>query len=142
MKKSVKMSAKKTAAPKKKAKPKKPASKKAMTKKSTAGKVSNRRKFRRYPASNLWVTELSGDYQFTANASDISEGGIFLKSRLKTTSAASQLTLHLGSQGSLEVMAKPVHDRIASGTYGAGYEFMSMSATQMKTLRGFLRNLD
>ncbi len=154
----MKASAKKAAAPKKaakmKAKPKsktaaskkasakKPMPKKSMSKKSTAGKISNRRKFRRYPAPTLWVTELSGEYRFTANATDISEGGIFLKSRMKTTDAPSQLTLHLGNQGSLELMAKPIHDRITGGSYGAGYEFTSMSSMALKTLRGFLRDLD
>ena len=143
----LKAKSKKAVAPKMKAKSKKPAPKKAVakktaTKKSAAAKISNRRKFKRFPTPSLWVTELSGDYEFTANASDISEGGIFLKARIKTTSDVSKLTLHLGNQGALEVMAKPIHDRIAGDSYGAGYEFTDMSSMQMKTLRGFLRNLD
>lgn len=111
-------------------------------KKPSPRKLANRRKHRRYEPKNLWVTELNGDYQFVARAADISEGGIFLAGRLKTASNASMLKIHLGNEESLQVVAMPIHDRIATNSYGAGYEFSELSPIQAKALRSYLRNLD
>lgn len=114
--------------------------KKAAVRKSAE---ENRRKHRRHNTNNLWVTELSGDYQFVVAAGDISEGGIFLKSRMKTSPSPSELLIPMGTaMGTMQVTAKPVYDRLTKETYGTGYEFAELSAAQMKSLRGFLRNLD
>lgn len=104
--------------------------------------VANRRKHRRFEPKSLWVTERNGDYQFVIPARDISEGGVFLAGRLKSEQPASRLTLHLGSQGSIELAARQVHDRILSDAIGTGYQFTEVSQLQAKALKSYLRNLD
>lgn len=111
-------------------------------KKSKKTTRPNRRKSRRHPTSNLRVTEYQGDYRYAVAAGDLSEGGIFLKSRCNTTASPSLLTLHLGSAGSLQITALPVYDRLSSKSYGTGYRFIDLSTAQAKVLRSYLRNLD
>lgn len=133
--------AKAKAKPKAKAKAK-PASvkkKKAAVKKAAA---SNRRVHKRYVAKNLFVTEHSGDYQFVVAAGDISEGGIFLKGRLKTGAGPSEITIPMGAEGSLRIVATPVYDRLTKESCGTGYRFESLSAAEMKSLKSLLRNLN
>ncbi|MBI3543762.1 MAG: PilZ domain-containing protein [Deltaproteobacteria bacterium] len=132
---------------KKMAKPmrKKPAMKakgKGKAKASNKKKMLNRRKHRRIEPKNLWVTERNGEYQFSAQVADISEGGIFLKGRLMTSLMMSEMSIPLGDGMALEVTAKPVHDRVRETSYGAGYKFVEMSKNQAKLLKGLLRNLD
>ncbi len=140
---------KKTTAPKKRAKSvatrkakvaKK--TKRVKMKKASRKAAPNRRMHRRFEPKNLYVTELNGDYQFVARATDISEGGIFLAGRLKTASNASMLKIHLGNDESLQIVAMPVHDRISTDSYGAGYKFSELSPMQTKVLRSYLRDLD
>ena len=133
----VKPPKKKAAAPARKAKVK------AKTK-LPKPKASNRRKHRRHPTPNLWVTELRGDYQFVVPAINISEGGVFLKGRLKTDTSHARLSccIPMGKGEMLEIEAKPVHDMIGDDTCGAGYQFVALSQTQSRLLRGFLRNLE
>lgn len=116
--------------------------KKSVSGKKAAARPANRREFRRRVTRNLWVTEFSGDFQFVLPAGDISEGGIFLKGRMMSSSSEpSRLRLHFGKQ-SFEVSAQPVYDRIGKGSYGTGYQFLELSDGQAKTLRGLLRDLD
>lgn len=139
-----KKSAKAKTKTKKLRRPKLVAKKKAQkAKKPKVQKVSNRRKHRRHPTTNLWVTERQGDFQFVAAASDISEGGIFLQGRLKTTRAPSQLSVHLGnSLGTLDIEAQAVYDRLNKNGYGTGYRFTQLTSTQIKALKSFLRDLN
>ena len=103
---------------------------------------SNRRKFARRHTTNLWVTEYSGDYQFIVAAADLSEGGIFLKGRMKTTDQPSELKIHLGTQQSLDVSAEPIYDLSTGRLFGTGYRFVRLSTNQTKVLRSYLRNLE
>ena len=148
-----KISKKKTAASKGKSAPKRASAKakvlrsrvpstRARTKKPVrpkARKLSGRerRKFKRVSLKNLWVTELNGDYRFVAIARDISEGGIFLKGRLKISQEPSVLQLPLDGR-SVELTALPIYDRLSSSGYGTGYRFVNLSATQAKELRSFI----
>lgn len=137
-------SPKKRAAPKAKVAPKKKAVSKNKpakgAKTASPKRGAERREFRRVQARNLWVTELSGDYQFVAQARDISEGGIFLTGRLKTSQTPSILRLQINGQ-SLELTAQPVYDQVSKGAYGTGYRFLEVSVSQAKTLRGLLTGM-
>lgn len=120
------------------AKPKK----KVSTRKKKA-RIENRRQYRRVPATTLWVTEHSGEYVYTFAAANISEGGIFLKGRLKTAAMPSQLRIPLGNAGeALELTARPLHDRLFGESCGTGYEFLEVSPIQRKSLRALLRDLN
>lgn len=150
-KKSNKAGKKAAAKPRAKAKAiaaKKKGAKVAAPKKGAARKLAkrtaaaNRRKFRRYATSNLQITEFCGDYRYSLAAGDISEGGIFLKGRMRTSRAPSQLLIHMKELGSMEVTAKPVYDRLSKDSYGTGYQFVDLTPAQAKALKGFLRNLD
>lgn len=105
-------------------------------------KAANRRKHRRFAPKALWVTERNGDYQYTVPAKDISEGGVFLAGRLKTSNPISQLTIRLGDLGSVQLAARQVHDLVDNGSCGTGYQFTDVSQAQAKLLRGYCRNLD
>ncbi|MEW6058183.1 MAG: hypothetical protein AB1540_16380 [Bdellovibrionota bacterium] len=125
----------------------KPASKKKTTLRSLRAKkksaLKNRRKHSRHLMRKLWVTEKTGDFLFHLQALDISEGGIFLKKRLKTTTSTSELTLHLGKRwGSITVQARPIYDRLTKAHYGTAYVFVGFPKEQSPSLRSFFRNLN
>ena len=119
-------------------------------KRATAARISpnkknpqnERRQHRRYQPQNLVVTEISGEYRFVLQVSDISEGGIFLKGRMKIDSEASEIQIPVGLGKKIEVKAQPLYDRVSDQAYGTGYQFTAMSVAQAKQLRSFLRNLD
>lgn len=133
---------KKTAARRKSSKKNKLLAKKKKAPNTKSRSSANRRESRRYTVQNLWIKEFAGDYQFVVPAENLSEGGIFLRGRLKTTVGVSQLTIPLGENGTLKVSARPVHDRISRDSYGTGYKFDELSGAQAKALKGFLRDLD
>lgn len=120
-----KLAAKTKAKAKAKAKPK-------HTKKTA--RPPERRKFKRIAVKNLWVVELRGDYQFVAQAQDLSEGGIFLKGHLKTSDMPSKIRIPLGNQ-TVEVAAIAVRDQISKSNYGTGYQFVGVSKELSKSLR-------
>lgn len=122
------------------AKTKKVIKKSAKLTKVAARKGVERREFRRINARNLWVTELSGDYQFVAQARDISQGGIFLNGRMKTSQTPSIIRIQFNGQP-IELMAQPVYDQVSNKDYGTGYQFMNMSVALAKTLKSFLSSL-
>jgi hypothetical protein len=141
MTKKTKKTKKRKAAPKRAAKAsRKPKIK--MRKGTIARKIKNRRSHRRIMPKNLWVTEFSGDYQYIAQAGDLSEGGIFLKNRFKSENEASQLVFKLGKLGSIELEATPLYDRRAGTSFGTGYRFTRVTSNQAKALRSFLRNFN
>lgn len=103
---------------------------------------ANRRMHRRYTTRNLMVTELAGDYRYVVPAVDISEGGIFLKGRLKTSRSDSRLVIPMKDLTTVELTAKPIYDRLGTNAYGTGYEFVAVTSAQAKALKSLLRNLD
>ena len=98
----------------------------------------DRRQFIRYSTPDLWVTERSGDYQYIVPALNISEGGIFLKNRLKSHNAICYLTIPLGAN-MLTVEAEPLYDRVAKGVVGTGYQFINLSVLSAQAIREYTR---
>lgn len=124
----------------------KPRSKNAM---SAGGKASakavtqaaNRRAHARIATSGLLVTERSREFEFIMNAANISEGGIYLTKRLKTTDEPSRLRIHF-SKNTMDVLAQPIHDEVNGKSFGTGYGFIQMSPEDSKTLRQHLGDLN
>ncbi len=106
----------------------------------TASRI-NRRAHPRIPTSELVVTEWSEDFAFVVNASNISEGGIFLAKRLKTTDTPSHLRIHF-SKSAMDVLAQPIHDEVNKSSFGTGYAFIQMSPEDSRTLRRHLGDLN
>ncbi len=119
---------------------KKSTTKKLVAKAKPVLKIDNRRKSPRIPTSDVWVTETMGDFQFVSEATNVSEGGIFLSRRLKTVNESSDLRIHFKS-GTVDVKAHPLHDRIGAKEFGTGYAFIFMSDAQTKALRSAIRAL-
>lgn len=107
--------------------------------KTAAGPKRDLRQFKRYPQKNLWVTEYSSDYFYTLQATNLSEGGVFLKGSLKGKGPSSLLNINLGRNYKLTVEAVPVRDHVSEKECGTGYAFMGLSKDQSKALRSFLR---
>lgn len=109
--------------------------------KKTAAKFSgtNRRQYPRFNIKGLNVTEISGDYAFNIQASNISEGGIFLSKRLATSLEPSLLKVRFSSEDSIELMAQVLHDKIEEDGFGAGYCFLQMTTEQTKNLRSLIK---
>lgn len=113
---------------------------KKVIKKTGIRRGVERREFRRISTRNLWVTELSGDYQFVAQARDISQGGIFLSGRMKTSQSPSIIRIQFNGQP-IELVAQPVYDQVSNKNYGTGYQFLNLTTAQTKTLKSFLSSL-
>ncbi|MBI2604736.1 MAG: PilZ domain-containing protein [Deltaproteobacteria bacterium] len=113
---------------------------KAATKESSR---ANRRAHVRIATSGLLVTERSGEFEFVVNAGNISEGGIYLTKRLKTTDEPSRLRIHF-SKETMDVLAQPIHDEVEVGgkSFGTGYGFIQLSPKDSSTLRQHLGDLN
>lgn len=94
----------------------------------------------RYNTPDLLVTERSSDYQYVVPALNISEGGIFLKNRLKTLNATCHLTIPLGAN-TITVGAESVYDNVSKGVTGTGYRFINLSALCTQAIREYTRLL-
>lgn len=106
-----------------------------------SNQAANRRAHPRIATPGLLVTERSGDFEFIVNAGNISEGGIYLMKRLKTTGEPSRLRIHF-SQDTMDVLAQPIHDEVSEKSFGTGYGFIPMSPADSKMLRQHLGDLD
>lgn len=121
-------------APMKAAAPKRP-------KKTARAKRAERRISPRLSPRGLWIREVQGDYQFTSEVRDISVSGIFLKKRIQSPGKQTQLVLNDGN-GRIELEATVVRDDLTTNSLGTAYRFEGLSKDQLRSLRGFLRNLD
>ncbi len=107
----------------------------------TSIRAANRRTHVRIATSGLLVTERSGEFEFVVNAGNISEGGIYLTKRLKTTGEPSRLRIHF-SKNTMDVLALPIHDEVGGKSFGTGYGFIGMSPEDLSTLRRHLGDLN
>ena len=107
----------------------------AQKKKAPAKKAAERRLHKRHEAKKLWIKETSGDYLFVNKVVDLSEGGVFLKSKMKTTREPSMITIPMKATGQrLQLKAMPLYDRVSNEKTGTGYRFMDVSPAQIAGL--------
>ena len=99
-----------------------------------------RRNSARLPLS-LKVRELNGDYQYTWDAADLSEDGVFLKSKICFSSqdpfSKLNLTLPDGTP-LLNVTARVVRESRRGPQVGCGLELMNLSEDHRMALKRFL----
>ncbi len=132
------------------------ATKNQKTMKKNKQKKKEQRLFRRYITKNLWAKEFCGDFYYVLPVGNLSEGGMFLKGKIKTTNTPSKVVLNLAGN-SLDIQALPVHDAVAdkitggrasnkSGhksdriQRGTGYSFIGVTPNQAKMIRQYLRS--
>lgn len=74
--------------------------------------------------TDLWVTQHSGGCSHLVQASNLSQGGIFLEKQVKSSVEPCQLRIPLGRGEILLIDAIPISDRFKRGSYGTGYQFL------------------
>jgi hypothetical protein len=92
----------------------------------------------RLPSS--WCNEINGDYFYTFQAADLSEEGIFLRSRMLNPGQApfSKLTFKLPNGTLLKnVTARLVREHRTGALVGSAFEFMNLTEEQRLELRRF-----
>lgn len=92
---------------------------------------------------SCWVNEKNGDYFFTFQAADISEEGLFLRSRMVagTQDPFSQLSFTLPNGKMLRnVTARIVRETRTGSLVGCAYEFMNLSEEARLELRRFFND--
>ena len=100
-------------------------------------KTDNRRSYPRFNVKNLWVKERSGEFEYLTPALNISEGGVLLDRRFKTTDEPSVFFLHK-NKVSLQILAQPLEERsLKPSQRGTAYCFLQLSEldkVKLKTL--------
>lgn len=115
---------------------------KKKTEKNTR-KKNDKREFPRYETPGMFVTEINGDFRYTSEALNISEGGVFLKKRLMTSDSPSVLRFVSEDEGSFEILAQPLYDTITKqdeSPFGTGYCFIQLNESQSESIKNFVSN--
>ena len=102
-----------------------------------------RRNSDRIRLPSCWVNEKNGDYFFTFQAADLSEEGIFLRSRMVSPSQTpfSSISFTLPNGVMLRnVTARMVRENRTGSLVGSAFEFVNLSEEARMELRRFFHD--
>ncbi len=100
-----------------------------------------RRNSNRIPLKDIWAKEANGDFQFSLEAKNISEEGVFLLKKLKTNDqeAFSQISLMLPNGTAIRnISARMIREVKGGHESGAIFEFLNMSENIRFELKKFI----